>query len=167
MLQQTCYSRHATADTPPGRHKRLPRHRADTLQQPLLGGSPSGSPSWVGVESARRFSRSLAVARCRCSLPPSMSLLTPPRSAGRATLYTPQQDLPRCSHLSRTCHAVHTSAGLATLFTPQQDLPRFAFSRAHMAVALLRSVTKPSAAQMSIVSFVGLYWRRTPSSEAA
>ena len=44
---------------------------------------------------------------------------------------------------------------------------RFAFSRDHIPVARLRSVTEPHRAPKSMMSLVGLNWRRTPYSEAA
>eukprot|EP00962_Isochrysis_galbana_P032009 scaffold10478_cov114-Isochrysis_galbana.AAC.4 len=42
-----------------------------------------------------------------------------------------------------------------------------AFSRAHIAVARLRSDTRPSAAHRSITSLVGLNWVKIPYSDAA
>ena len=44
---------------------------------------------------------------------------------------------------------------------------RFIFSRFHMPVARLRSVTKPTAAAASMIILVGLNWRSMPYSEAA
>ena len=76
----------------------------------------------------------------------------------------PHEDCPlRSDHVGTCC------ARGARRHAPRahSDFSRFDFSRCHILVARLRSVTRPTAAALSMISLVGLNWRVTPYSDAA